>query len=78
MRVVDLVQRGLRAPWWFYFQQYLLQAVGWNAPDFHVLDVFVEACEGRIQIVQPNDLTSNLWHLLFEEALRPHLLTNPI
>ena len=28
-----------------------------NAPNFHVLDVFVEACEGRIQMVAPIDLT---------------------
>ena len=27
-----------------------------NAPNFHVLDVFVEACEGRMPTVRPIDL----------------------
>ena len=43
VRVVDLVPRGLKAPWWFLFPTVPASS--------HVLDVFVEACGGRMLTV---------------------------
>ena len=44
--------------------KYLHSCLILNTPNFHVLDVFVEACEGRIQMVAPIDMTPPLFNLL--------------
>ena len=37
--------------------QFFIEHYSLPFPNFHVLDVFVEACDGRIQMVAPIDLT---------------------